>query len=112
MSGKTIVVLVALLPACGTVHFDVPEGRRVKLLARDAKTTVRVERVVWFAGWGAEPLSENHTAPFIAEHGLVEVRLYNEQSLWDTLINMIAGVFSFSRRTMIIEGNPAPETTP
>lgn len=111
-SWKSLVLLVTLLPACGTIYFDVPEGRRVLLLDRDAATKVRVERVVWYVGWGAEPLNENHTAPFIAELGLVEVRLYNEQSTWDSIINVFTSLLSFSRRTMIIEGNPAKGEAP
>jgi hypothetical protein len=104
--------LALLLPACGTIYFDVPAGRRVKLLERDAPTTVRVEQTIWYAGWGAKPLTNNHTAPIIEEHDLAEVRLYNQQTALDSIINAVVVFLSFSRRTMRVEGNPAQETAP
>ena len=107
-----IVLLTAtlvVLTGCGTIVFDVPQGTRVKLLERDAPTSVRVERTIWYALWGNEPLSENHTAPFIEEYNLVEVKLHNQQSTWDSILSMFTSIVSISRRTMIIEGNPAEE---
>jgi hypothetical protein len=104
-----LVTVLLLLPACGTVHFDVPEGARVKLLDRDAPTSVRVVQPIWYVGWGAHPLSNNHTAPIIEEEGLVEVKLFNQQSFWDSIINTFTVFVSFSRRTMIVEGNPGEE---
>ena len=105
-------LLLVALPACGTVHFDVPPGRRVKLLPRDAPTTVRIVQPIWYVGWGAEPLCNNHTAPIIEEYDLTEVKLYNQQSLTDSILNTFTVFLSFSRRTMIVEGNPAKENVP
>jgi hypothetical protein len=106
------LALLLGLSGCGTVYFDVPEGRRVKLLDQDAPTTVHVEKPIWYPLWGAEPLSDNHTANIIAEYNLKEVRLHNRYSLSDSIINTFTSIFSFSRRRMVVEGNPATEPSP
>lgn len=101
-----------VLAGCGAVHFDVPEGQRVKLLTADDVASVRVEQKIWYALWGGKPLTENHTAPFIAANRLAAVKMYSQQSLSDGAINMVTVILSFSRRTLVIEGNPAPEVQP
>ena len=98
-----------LLTGCGTVHFDVPQGQRVKLLTEDDRTSVRVERKVWYALWGHKTLTDNHTATLIQENRLVEVKMFTEQSFSDSIINPFTSLFSFSRRTLVIEGNPTRE---
>jgi hypothetical protein len=62
---------------------------------------------VWYAGWGQWPLSNNSTAPLIAEKGLTEVRMATDQDLLDTILSTFTSIFSFSVRTMYVEGNPA-----
>jgi hypothetical protein len=104
--------LVAATGGCGTIHFDAPEGRRVKVLELDAPTSIQIERTVWFALWGAKPLSDNHTASTIEAYNLSEVRLHNLYSGSDIVINTFTSIVSFSRRRIIVEGNVAPEVTP
>jgi hypothetical protein len=106
--GWLLGVASTLLVGCGTVNFDAPEGRRVKLLTREDPTSVRVERRLWYALWGGKPLSENHTAPLIEEFHLGEVRMATRQNVLDTLITTVTGVFSITCRTLIVEGNPDP----
>ncbi len=101
-----------LLAGCGTVHFDAPPDQRVKLLTLDDPTAVRVEYKIWYALWGGKMLNENHTAPLIATNKLTEVKMFTEVSLGDNLINPVASIFSFSRRTLVIEGNRRPEAVP
>jgi len=101
-----------LLAGCGTVHFDAPPGQRVKLLTLDDPTSVRVEHKIWYAGWGGKVLNGNHTAPLIATNQLVEVKMFTELTVGDNLINPITSVFSFSRRTLVIEGNPRKASAP
>jgi hypothetical protein len=36
---------------------------------------VRVERKIWYCGWGNKPLGDNHTANDIATYQLTEGRL-------------------------------------
>jgi hypothetical protein len=101
-----------LLTGCGTVHFDAPPGQRIRLLTRDDPTEMRVEHKIWYAWWGGTVLNGNHTAPFIATNQLVEVKMFTELSVGDNLINPITSIFSFSRRTLVIEGNRRKEPAP
>ena len=110
--ARAVLLLLALVTTgCGTVHFDVPEGARVKLLEIDAPASVRVERTCWYALWGAKPLGDNHTASMIAENHLAEVRLHNQYSASDVIINTFTSIVSFSRRRIIVEGNTAAGAT-
>jgi hypothetical protein len=109
------ICALALLPGlsgCGTIYFDVPEGRSVKLLEQDAPASMRIEKPIWYALWGGEPLSDNHTATLIAHYNLKEVRLHNEYSFSDSVIDTFTSIFSFSRRRMVIEGNPEVDKNP
>jgi hypothetical protein len=110
MRAASFLLLTVAGAGCGTVHFDVPEGARVKLLEVDAPTSVRVEWTCWYALWGAEPLGDNHTASTIAKHQLTEVRLHNLYSASDVIINTFTSIVSFSRRRIVVEGNPAATT--
>lgn len=95
-----------LMTGCGTVHLDVPPGRTVTLLDQDQPASVRVERTVWYALWGGQPLSDNSIAATIQEHNLTQVRVTVVQNFWDTVVNFVTCYFSFVRRTVIVEGNP------
>jgi hypothetical protein len=101
-----------ILAGCGTVHFDAPPGQRVRLLTQDDPTEVRVEHKIWYAWWGGKVMNGNHTAPFIAANQLVEVKMFTELSVGDNLINPFTSIFSFSRRTLVIEGNRRKEPAP
>jgi hypothetical protein len=109
---RLIAAASLLLAGCGTVHFDVPPGQRVRLLTQDEPAAVRVEHTVWYALWRNRVLNENHTAPFIATNQLVEVKMYTELSVADNLINPFTSIVSFSRRTLVIEGNRRKEPAP
>ncbi len=100
------VLGVTFLAGCGTVVFDVPEGRKVKLLEVDAPTSITIERVVWYALWGAIPLDDNHSASIIDHYDFKEVRMHNEYSASDSIINTFTSIVSFSRRRIVVEGNP------
>jgi hypothetical protein len=103
---RSIAVLGLLLAAgCGTVHIEVPPGRTVTMLDQDQPASVRIERHIWFALWGGEPLSDNSTLNDVKEHHLTQVRVTVVQNVWDSVINAFTCYFSFVRRTVIIEGN-------
>jgi hypothetical protein len=65
-----------------------------------------VQRKVWYAGWGAKPLGDNSTASMIEEHNLKEVRMATAQTFMDTVASTVTSLFSFSVRTIYVEGNP------
>jgi hypothetical protein len=103
---------VVVLAGCGTVHFDAPPGQRVRLMTRDEKAHIRIQRTVWYAFWGGKPLNDNHTASCIATNRLVEVKMSTEATVLDSILNPFTGILSFSRRTLVVEGNPRPEAAP
>jgi hypothetical protein len=99
------VLGVSLLTGCGTVCFDVPEGRQVKLLEVDAPTSITIERTIWYAWWGADPLGDNHTASIIQDYDLKEVKMHTLYSASDSIINTFTNIVSLSRRRIVVEGN-------
>ena len=99
------VAALLLIAGCGTVEFEAPPGRKVRLLEVDEPTTVSVERKVWYALWGSEPLGDNSTASMIEENDLSEVRMATEQTIIDNIISSVTVFFSFSVRTVYVEGN-------
>jgi hypothetical protein len=108
--GPALMLVVAA--GCGTVHLDAPEGRRVKVLERDAPTSVHVEETVWYFAWGGVDLSDTHTAAIIEKHDLAEVKVHVTYDFSDSLINTFATLLSFNRRRIIIDGNPAKKDGP
>ena len=112
-SNCQILILLAITAGCGTVHFDVPQGTRIKLLEVDSPTSMRVERTVWYALWGGKPMGDNHTASIIAQYHFKEVRMSNGYSASDSLINTFTSIVTFSRRRIIVDGNTTiTEATP
>lgn len=108
MRGLSILLgagLLLTLVGCGTVHVDAPEGKRVKLLDEDARTSVHVEETVWYFGWGSVDLSDTHTAGLLEKNQLVEARFQVTYNFWDSLLNTFTNILSFSRRRIIIDGN-------
>ena len=108
LSTRIAIGLLAftLLPGCGTVRLEAPEGRKVRILPEDAPVSVRIKRTVWYSLWGGSPISDNTTKQDIEEHNLKEVRIHTEQTLLEGLTNPITAVVSIVRRTLIVEGNP------
>ena len=105
-------LLLLSLAGCGTVHLDAPEGRPVKLLDRDAKTSVHVEETVWYFAWGGVDLSDTHTSSIIEKNNLAEVKVQVTYDFSDSLINLFATFLSFSRRRIVLDGNPVKKETP
>ena len=104
------VMLFVAAAGCGTVRLTVPEGREVRLLQSDEPASIRVKRTVWFWLWGNNPISDNTTEQDILEYDLCEVRIQSENTFLEALTNPITAVFSFVRRTLVVEGNPRPTT--
>ena len=99
------------LAGCGTVRLEIPEGMDdVRLLPADEPASIRVQRTIWFWLWGGKPISDNTTKQDIAEHNLKEVRMHTEQTLFEGITNPITALVSIVRRTLIVEGNPSPDS--
>lgn len=104
--AAALSALGMMTTSCGTMYMDAPADSSVKLLPKDAPTTVRVEEKIWFKWWGSEPITHPHTDEIIAEHQLKEVRLLMTNTFGDGLCNVFPGMIGFPRRTLVIEGNP------
>lgn len=107
LAGSVAALSLLFVAGCGTVEFEAPPGAKVRILKLDEPVTVKMEQKVWYAGWGQWALSNNSTAPLIAEKSLEEVRMATDATLLDTIISTFTSIFSFSVRTMYVEGNPA-----
>jgi len=105
---KTIVLSgIFFLTGCGTIHLNAPPGSDVRALTKDAPTTVRVEKKVWFKWWGKYPMNEAdvNAATIIEEEGLAEARIRMTNTLADGIVTAVTGIVGFPRRTLIVEGN-------
>ena len=102
---RSAAAALLLVAGCGTVEFEAPPGHKVRLLEVDEPTTIQAERKVWYALWGNEPLGDNSTASMIEENDLSEVRMATEQTIIDNIISSVTVFFSFSVRTVYVEGN-------
>lgn len=103
-----LAVLFFILPACGDLYLDAPNGSNVYLMPEEKPAQVHVEQTVWFKYWGNEPFSEpeTHAASIIREKNLHEARIRMVNTFFDGLISTFTGPFGFPRRTLIVEGNP------
>jgi hypothetical protein len=107
--GPWLVLCIALAGAsvgCGTTQLVAPPGRDVRIMPADVPASVHVERTIWFWCWGARPISDNTTREDIEKYNLREVRIDTYQKWYEMIMNPITSIFSFQRRTLIVEGNP------
>ena|GEM_PF-2626900 len=107
-SIKTIALSsILFLSGCGTIYLNAPPDSDVRALPKDAPTTVRVEKKVWFKWWGKYPMNEAdvNAATIIEEEGLTEARIRMTNTLADGIVTAVTGIVGFPRRTLIVEGN-------
>jgi hypothetical protein len=111
---RIVLVATAALGAagCGDIHLDAPRGARVRLLGEKSPARVRAEQVVWFKYWGNEPFAEaeTHAATLIDHYRLREARISMVNTFADGFISTFTGPLGFPRRTLVVEGNPAPDS--
>ncbi len=107
-----VALTATLLVGCGDIYLDAPRGADIRLLAEKSPAKVRVEQVVWFKYWGYKPFSEaeTHAATIIQDRHLTTARIYMVNTFTDGIISTFTGPVGFPRRTLVVEGNPAPET--
>jgi len=104
-----LVLLMLSLNACFSVPLEAPYGHDVKILPQGTPVefTQRVQK--WYSIWGIFPLTvSDYPSEIIAREGLVEVRIYTEDSLEDAFSGFVyvmlipAGILP---QTIVIEGN-------
>lgn len=111
-----VVTAVAALGAvgCGDIYLDAPRGSNISLLREKSAARVHAEQVVWFKYWGNRPFdeAETHAATLIDRYHLTEARIYMINTFADGVISTFTGPLGFPRRTLVVEGNPAPTGKP
>lgn len=102
------IVLIAsfsLSTGCFTMKYAAPPQSNVTAVAEGTATSFKKSVKVWYALWGAVPISENSTAKLIADNNLKEVRVTTQFKFVDYVIGIFTGLVSIVPATMTVEGN-------
>ncbi|MCG3121445.1 MAG: hypothetical protein ALAOOOJD_04537 [bacterium] len=102
------IVLIAsfsLSTGCFTMKYAAPPQSNVTAAAEGTATSFKKSVKVWYALWGAVPISENSTAKLIADNNLKEVRVTTQFKFVDYVIGIFTGLVSIVPATMTVEGN-------
>ncbi len=91
---------------CYTMKVAAPAGSSVATVSASATTTVKKSTKVWYALWGAVPISNNSSEKIIAENNLKEARVTTQIQFVDYVIGIFTGLVSIVPATMTVEGNP------
>lgn len=109
ISRLLLIVLMLSLTACFTVPIEAPYGQDVTILPAGTPVEVTRKYQKWYAIWGIFPLTmSDYPAEVIAREGLVEVRVYTEDTAEDAFSGFVyimlipAGILP---QTIVIEGN-------
>jgi hypothetical protein len=90
---------------CGTVIVAAPPGKNIELLDEGDPARVVTIKKCWYLLWGLVPISNNSTAPIVADYKLKSVRVSTYYSAVDFIISFFLGFTSLHTRTVEIEGN-------
>jgi hypothetical protein len=77
----------------------------VTTVSEATTTSFKKSVKVWYALWGAVPISENSTEKLIADNNLKEVRVTTQIKFVDYVIGIFTGLVSIVPATMTVEGN-------
>lgn len=100
------ILLIAVITInCGTVIVAAPPGKNIELLSENDAARVVTVKKCWYLLWGLVPISNNSTAPVVAEYQLKSVRVNSYYSPVDFIISFFLGFTSLHTRTVEIEGN-------
>lgn len=104
---STVALIALAVAGCGTLYLSAPPQENVRLLAKNERAEVSVEKHVWFKLWGKTPINPDDVkaSKIIEEQGLKEARLKMTNTFVDGLYSIIPGIFGFPRRTLVVEGN-------
>ncbi len=100
-----LIVSLSLLTGCFTMKYAAPAGSSVSTLSEGQSTTVKKSVKVWYALWGAVPISNNSAEKIIAQNNLTAARVKTQVQFVDYVIGIFTGLVSIVPATMIVEGN-------
>jgi len=100
-----LLLITAITINCGTVIIAAPPGKDIELLSEGDVARVVAIKKCWYLLWGLVPISNNSTAPIVADYQLKSVRVSSYYSAVDFIISFFLGFTSLHTRTVEIEGN-------
>ncbi len=100
-----IAIFTLSSSGCFTMKATAPAKTPVAFISEGKRTSFKQSKKVWFALWGAVPISDNSSARIIAENELKQVRVTTKITFVDYLIGAVTGVVSIVPATMTVEGN-------
>lgn len=100
-----LAMLVMMCSGCYTMKHAAPPGGTVSTISVDQPATVKRSVKVWYALWGAVPISNNSSERIISENNLKEARVVSRIKFEDYLISIFTGLVSIVPATMTVEGN-------
>ncbi len=100
-----VVMLVCFGSGCYTMKHTAPPQSSVTLLPEGSSTDFQKSKKVWYALWGAVPISSNSSEKIILENDLRQVRIKTRITFVDYLIGFFTGAVSIVPATMTVEGN-------
>ena len=111
---KGLVLMALLATGCFRIEVYAPHGPPVKLLPRDADTSVSRQTRTWFGVLGAVPVDNTQPGEIMAREDMRAVRVRVTDTIPDALIGAVHLVFlatGFCVQTYVVEGNRPPEAS-
>lgn len=100
-----LIASFSFFTGCFTMKYAAPPQSNVTAVAESTATSFKKSVKVWYALWGAVPISENSSAKLIADNNLKEVRVTTQFKFVDYLIGIFTSIVSIVPVTMTVEGN-------
>lgn len=96
-----LALLSITLTNCYKFHVKGPQGQEVQLVAENSGTVKSVKtRTVWYALWGAVPISDNTTEKDLA--GMKKASVTTQHTFLDILIGAVTGIITIAPKTVEI----------
>lgn len=100
-----LIASFSFFTGCYTMKYAAPPQSNVTTVSESTTTSFKKSVKVWYALWGAVPISENSTEKLIADNNLKEVRVTTQIKFVDYIIGIFTGLVSIVPATMTVEGN-------
>jgi hypothetical protein len=100
-----LLLSLSLSTGCFTMKYAAPPKQDTKVISEAQPTAVKKTVRVWYALWGAVPITDNSTEKIIADNNLKEVRVQTQITFVDYVIGIFTGIVSIVPATMTVEGN-------
>ncbi len=100
-----LIASFSFFTGCFTMKYAAPPQSTVTTVSESTTTSFKKSVKVWYALWGAVPITDNSTEKLIADNNLKEVRVTTQIKFVDYIIGIFTGIASIVPATMTVEGN-------